>query len=54
MSLCVYSNVCKVAKETSSIKRSWLIDTGCPFDLAAAGELQEDDFIVETNDACYG
>ena len=46
--------VCKPAvpgrKETRSMKRSWLIDTGCPFDLAAAGDLQEDDFIVENDD----
>ena len=46
--------VCKPAvpgrKGTRSIKRSWLMDTGCPFDFAAAGELQDDDFIVESNE----
>ena len=39
-----------VRKERRSIKRSWLIDTGCPFDLAVASDLQEDDFIVDNND----
>ena len=37
-------------KVTGSLNRSWLIDTGCPFDLAAAGDLQKDDFLVEQND----
>ena len=33
-----------------SIKRSWLIDTGCPFDLIPARDLQEDDFVVDNDD----
>ena len=42
-----------VRKEPRSIKRSWLIDTGCPFDLAAAGDLQEDDFIVAVDNGLW-
>ena len=48
------ASVCKptapACNEKKCIKRSWLIDTGCPFDFAAAGDLQDDDCIVDNNE----